>query len=79
MIRDEKNTTEESKSGEEAKEGQSERKSESSFKPIDLEKLLREDLFIIGNIEPDEDNLLSFSDFDRMFRIIQKHATFRVC
>ena len=41
--------------------------------------MLREDLFIIGNIEPDEDDLLSFSDFDRMFRIIQKHATFRVC
>ena len=46
---------------------------------MDLEKLLTEDLFIIGSIEADEDNLLAYDDFDRMFRLIQKHATLRVC
>ena len=45
---------------------------------MDLKTLLEEDLFIIGKIEVEEDGLLSYNDFDRLFRIIQKHATFRV-
>lgn len=45
---------------------------------MDLKKQLEEDLFIIGKIEVEDDGLLSYNDFDRLFRIIQKHATFRV-
>ncbi len=33
----------------------------------------------MGKVEPDEEGLLAFNDFDRLFRIIQKHATFRIC
>ena len=32
----------------------------------------------MGRIEVEDDGLLSYNDFDRLFRIIQKHATFRV-
>jgi hypothetical protein len=44
----------------------------------EYEDLLEEDLFILGRVE-EEDGTLSFNDFDRLFRIIQKHATLRLC
>lgn len=44
----------------------------------EYEDLLEEDLFIVGRIE-EEDGSLTFNDFDRLFRIIQKHATLRLC
>ena len=36
----------------------------------DFDKLLKEDLFLLGNIETDEEGLLDFNDFDRLFRVI---------
>jgi hypothetical protein len=46
-----------------------------------LDKLLKNDLFIGGLIRPREYSdryLLSYEDFDRVFRIIQKHAMLRL-
>jgi hypothetical protein len=47
-------------------------------KTKEVEKILKEDLFIIGNIRPlvDQD-LLSYDDFDRIYRIAQKHIRLR--
>ena len=40
-----------------------------------MDKILEEDLYTIGYITPQDDTgLLSFDDFDRVFRIIQKHG-----
>lgn len=44
----------------------------------DAKEMLQEDLFIMGRIELEEDGLLSYNDFNRIFRIVQKHAQFRV-
>ena len=44
----------------------------------EVEEVLSNDLFILGIIKPIDDNgLLSYHDFDRVYRIIQKHARFR--
>ena len=43
-----------------------------------LETMLEDDLFIIGIIQPQDDGLLAFEDFDRTFRLIQKHALLRL-
>lgn len=43
----------------------------------DLDAMLEEDLFILGNIHASDESL-SFNDFDRIFRIIQKHAIKRL-
>lgn len=45
---------------------------------MDFEELLKNDLFLIGYIQKDEDGLISFNDLDRLVRIIQKHAYLRV-
>jgi len=45
---------------------------------VDYDQMLKEDLFILGRIEEEEDGMLSFNDFDRLFRVIQKHATLRL-
>ena len=42
-----------------------------------LDKILKNDLFIAGLVRPKELTdrfLLSYEDFDRVFRLIQKHA-----
>jgi hypothetical protein len=46
-----------------------------------LDKILFNDLFIAGTVRPKEHTdtyLLSYEDFDRVFRIIQKHAILRL-
>ena len=45
---------------------------------MDYEELLKNDLFLLGYIQKDEDGLISFNDLDRLVRIIQKHAYLRV-
>lgn len=48
---------------------------------IEYEKLLLNDLFIIGIIRPIEHSdryLLTYEDFDRVFRVINKHAILRL-
>ena len=51
---------------------------ENTDKQRKLQQQLNDDLFIIGIIKPSETGLLCFEDFDRIFRIIQKHATLRL-
>jgi len=46
-----------------------------------LDKILNNDLFIVGLVRAKEYTdryLLSYEDFDRVFRIIQKHAMLRL-
>lgn len=46
-----------------------------------LDKILKNDLFIAGLVRPKELTdrfLLSYEDFDRVFRLIQKHAMLRL-
>lgn len=47
-----------------------------------MDSLLEKDLFILGIIKPllteDDRYLLCFEDFDRVFRIVQKHAIMRL-
>ena len=38
------------------------------------EAQLKQDLFILGRIELDEDGQLSLEDWDRIFRIVNKHV-----
>jgi hypothetical protein len=45
---------------------------------VDFEELLKNDIFLLGYIEKDDDGLISFNDLDRLVRIIQKHAHLRV-
>jgi hypothetical protein len=40
-----------------------------------LQLQLKKDLFVIGRIEPDEDSgLLTLEDWDRIFRVVNKHV-----
>ena len=45
---------------------------------VDFDKLLEDDLFLLGYIEKDEDGLLTFNDMDRLQRIIEKHVFLRL-
>ena len=40
----------------------------------ELQKQLEADLFILGRIAVDEEGLLPFEDWDRIFRIVNKHV-----
>jgi hypothetical protein len=54
-------------------------KEEREEKMNELDRLLEEDLFTIGIIRAnDHTDLLSYEDFDRVYRIIQKHANLRL-
>lgn len=37
---------------------------------MDLEELLKNDLFLLGYIQKDDDGLIQFNDLDRLVRII---------
>jgi len=45
---------------------------------MELEELLKNDIFLLGYILKDDDGLIQFNDLDRLVRIIQKHAFLRV-
>lgn len=51
---------------------------ESQQREEELNRSLEQDIFIMGIINPNEDGLLNFEDFDRLIRIIQKHAFIRL-
>lgn len=38
-----------------------------------LDKKLEKDMFMVGYITPNEDEILSLNDWDRIFRIVNKH------
>jgi len=40
--------------------------------------MLDNDLFILGKIILQDDGLLKFSDFDRIYRIVLKHASIKL-
>ena len=57
-------------------------KKSRELKLKELDSLLEKDLFVLGIIKPlltdDDRYLLCFEDFDRVFRIVQKHAIMRL-
>lgn len=40
-------------------------------------KVLKDDLFILGKIEPESNGLLSLEDWDRIYRIVNKQVALR--